>query len=210
MAAPYFGSHPTGIVFNVAEYRLIKDRQEMYTREAAYIHPHDLILGKLAEYGEMFQYRTIWSLANEESFASNKSFLYKQGSISDAWFAPSERTKEFELFVNAISKSPFSDEIKRAKGKQIAKRYLFYCTLNYAFYISNPGMCGHYGIEPKILKRAEIASEMKNFISKSYDILSAASMIDGQSTYKAEMTTYFWAIYAAKPIWDKVKTVIRK
>ena len=48
MSIPYFGSHPTGIVFNIDEYRLIRNRQKLFTREAAYIHPHDLILGQLA------------------------------------------------------------------------------------------------------------------------------------------------------------------
>lgn len=44
MSIPYFGSHPTGIIFNMDEYRLIRNRQKLFTREAAYIHPHDLIL----------------------------------------------------------------------------------------------------------------------------------------------------------------------
>ncbi len=78
MSIPYFGSHPTGIVFNIDEYRLIQNRQELFTRGAEYIHSHDLILGQLSGYGEMFQFKKIWSLAGTESFASNKSFCTKK------------------------------------------------------------------------------------------------------------------------------------
>lgn len=108
MAIPYFGSHPTGIVFNMDEYRLLKNRNCLFTKEAAYIHPHDLILGRLAQYGEMFQFKKIWSLAGTDSFAKNKSFLYKQGTADDAWFSPKARTQEFRLFITDIAASSFN------------------------------------------------------------------------------------------------------
>lgn len=205
MAIPYFDSHPTGIVVNVEEYKLIAERQQMFTKQAAYIHPHDLILGKLSEYGEMFRYKTIWSLADEESFAGNKSFLYKKGSIEDAWFSPKGRTAEFELFIKAISETSFSMTVKSAKAQQIAKRYLFYCTLNYAFFISNPGQTAHYGIQLKKLTRKELAQLAHQFIGKSYEVMNAKGLVGSQAKYKSTMTTYFWATYYGKPVWDKVK-----
>lgn len=48
MAVPYFESHPTGVVFYMDEYRLLENREHLFTKEVAYIHPHDLILGRLA------------------------------------------------------------------------------------------------------------------------------------------------------------------
>lgn len=205
MAIPYFGSHPTGIVFNMDEYRLLKNRQEMFTRESAYIHPHDLVLGKLAEYGEMFQFKRIWSLAGTESFANNKSFLYKKGTIEDAWFSLKARTEEFRLFIAQIAKSSFDLELKKKKATQIAKRYLFYCTLNYAFFISDAGQTAHYGIETKKLSRQELAAIMKGFMNESYEILRSNGLDGNEAMFKNIMTSYFWAIYFGKPVWDKVK-----
>lgn len=207
MAIPYFGSHPTGIVFNVAEYKLLDDRQMMFTKQESYIHPHDLVLGKLAEYGDMFRFKKIWNLADEKSFSENRSFLYKKGSIDDAWFSPVERTKEYELFVKGISKAAFSNRVKALKAQQIAKRYLFYCTLNYAFFISDKGQTAHYGIEPRKLSRKEITECARQFISKSYEIMSAEQLISARWSYQVKMTAYFWVIYFGKPIWDKVKKI---
>lgn len=205
MSIPYVGSHPTGIVFNIDEYRLIQNRQELFTREAAYIHPHDLILGQLAEYGEMFQFKKIWSLAGTESFASNKSFLYKKGTIEDAWFSPKARTEEFRLFIERIAKSSFDLELKKKKAIQVAKRYLFYCTLNYAFFISDAGQTAHYGIEPKKLSRRELAGIMHDFVNESHKILKQNGLDNNGAMFKNVMTSYFWAIYFGKPVWDKVK-----
>ena len=210
MAVPYFGSHPTGIVFNVEEYKLLSDRKQMFTKQAAYIHPHDLILGKLAEYGEMFRFKTIWSLADEKSFSGDKSFLYKKGTIEDAWFSPKGRTIEFELFIKAIIETSFSQERKLAKAQQIAKRYLFYCTLNYAFFISNPGQTAHYGIEPKKLTQKDLSRQAHQFIDKSYETMSAFGLGCNKAKYKRVMMTYFWAIYFGKPVWDKVKNLKKR
>lgn len=206
MAVPYFGYHPTGIVFNVTEYKLLSDRQQMFTKQAAYIHPHDLVLGKLAEYDEMFRFKTILGFADEESFSSNKSFLYKKGTIEDAWFSPKGRTAEFKLFMKAISEASFLQGVKSAKAQQIAKRYLFYCTLNYAYFISNPGQTAHYGIEPKKLSRKELVKLANQFIDNSYETMTAYGLVGMKPRYKSVMTVYFWAIYLGKPIWDKVKS----
>lgn len=205
LAVPYFGSHPTGIVVNVKEFNLLQNRQQMFTRQAAYIHPHDLVLGKLAEYGEMFRFKTIWSLADEESFSGNKSFLYHKGSIEDAWFSPKGRSIEFDLFVKAISESSYSRSVKSEKAKQIAKRYLFYCTLNYAFFISNPGQTAHYGIDAKKLSRRELSKLAHQFIDHSYTIMNQYGLIDSGTNYKVFMMACYWATYYGKPVWDKVK-----
>lgn len=209
MAIPYFGSHPTGIVFNMDEYRLLKNRNYLFTQEAAYIHPHDLILGRLAQYGEMFQFKKIWSLAGTDSFTKNKSFLYKKGTVDDAWFSPKARTQEFRLFIADIATSSFNKELKHAKAVQIAKRYLFYCTLNYAFFISDAGQTAHYGIEPKELTRKELSAIMQKFVDESYQILQENGLGGKEEKYKAMLTSYFWAIYFGKPVWDKVKNLRR-
>lgn len=98
-----------------AFYRLLGNREYLFNKEVVYIHPYDLILGRLAQYGEMFRFKKIWSLAETDSFANNKSFLYKQGTVDDAWFSPKARTQEFKLFVTDIAASSFNKELKRAK-----------------------------------------------------------------------------------------------
>lgn len=205
VAMPYFGSHPTGIVFNMDEYRLLKNRNYLFTKEAAYIHPHDLILGRLSQYGEMFQFKKIWSLAGTDSFSKNKSFLYKQGTVDDAWFSPKARTQEFRLFITDIAASSFNKELKHTKAVQVAKRYLFYCTLNYAFFISDAGQTAHYGIEPKELTRNELSAIMQKFVDESYQTLLENGLGGKKEKYKTALTSYFWAIYFGKPIWDKMK-----
>lgn len=78
MSILYFGSHPTGIVFNIDEYRLVQNRQKFFTREAAYIHPHDLIWGKLAEYGEMFQFKRFGAWPEQSRLPVIKVFCTKK------------------------------------------------------------------------------------------------------------------------------------
>ena len=131
----YMGSHPTGIVFNMERYHSIENRERLFTKQYSYIHPHDLVLGNLAQYGKMFNYHKIWDLAERDSFANNKSFLYKKGSARNAWFAPKERMKEFNMFLDSLCLLNFSQAIKKHKAELIAKSYLYYCTFNYAYYI---------------------------------------------------------------------------
>ena len=96
-------------------------------------------------------------------------------------------------------------ELKRAKVVQIAKRYLFYCTLNYAFFISDAGQTAHYGIEPMKLTRKKLFAIMQRFVDESYRILQEYGMGDKERKYKATLISYFWAIYFGKPVWDKIK-----
>lgn len=131
--------------------------------------------------------------------------MYKKGTAEDAWFSPRARTTEFGLFVEQIAKSSFSVELKKKKAVQIAKRYLFYCTLNYAFFISDAGQTAHYGIEPRKLSRQELAAIMKDFVNESYEILRSNGLDGNKAMFKNMMTSYFWAIYFGKPVWDKVK-----
>lgn len=168
-----------------------------------------MILGRLVQYGEMFRFKKIWSLAETDSFANNKSFLYKQGTVDDAWFSPKARTQEFKLFVTDIAASSFNKELKRAKVVQIAKRYLFYCTLNYAFFISDAGQTAHYGIEPMKLTRKKLFAIMQEFVNESYQILQENGLGGEERKYKAVLIFYFWKIYFGKPIWDKVKKIHR-
>ena len=88
---------------------------------------------------------------------------------------------------------------------QIARRYLFYCTLNYAFFISDAGQTAHYGIEPKKLSRRELAGIMHGFVNESHKILQQNGLDNNEVIFQNMMTSYFWVIYFGKPVWDKVK-----
>lgn len=86
---------------------------------------------------------------------------------------------------------------------------MFYCTLNYAFFISDAGQTAHYGIEPKELTRKELSAIMQKFVDESYQILQENGLGGKEKKYKAMLTSYFWAIYFGKPVWDKVRKLRR-
>ena len=118
--------------------------------------------------------------------------------------------REFELFVKNIVDSPFTQEVKKRKAQQIAKRYLFYCTLNYAFFISDKGQTSHYGIETRKLSRNELFGIAQGFIRKSYEVMKDNNLMHNYRSYNAYMTSYIWTIYYAKPVWDKGKKLFKR
>lgn len=203
---PYFARHPTGIVFNMDVYRTIEERQTLFTKEKANIHPHDLVLAKISEKGKMFRFYKIWNYPDVESFRMNQSFLYKKGTANNAWFSPNERIKEFSLFIQDITTKKFSKNLKAKKAKQISFQYLFYCTFNYSFYVSDKGQTAHYGIEPQLLTRDDLLKIRNWFIEKSYRVFNYNHLKVNKLIYVFEMKMYFWTIYFVKPIWDKIKT----
>lgn len=209
-AIPYKALHPTGIIFRTDLYRSIIDRERYFKKEVSYIHPHDLVLGKLCEYGKMFRYDKIFELADTESFAKNKSFYYKKGTEKNAWFAPSERLKEFQMFIKHLETLPFSREEKKRKAFGIAKTYLYYCSFNYKYYITDFGQTQHYGIEKQIFERKELVRCAEKFITRSIEILCKEGMIQNIILYQIEMRVYFYAIYMMKPLWDFYKKGVKR
>lgn len=207
---PYEASHPTGIIFNVDAFRKIDNRAAFYTKEYSYIHPHDLILGRLCEMGKMFRFEKIWKLANSSSFQNNKSFLYKKGGVNNSWFSPTERIKEYALFLAAIRSSIFPDAIKQAKAYSIAKHYLFYCTINYAYFISDPGQTAHYGIIPQKLSLREIIKEKNNFVSSSYKLMKLNDFQIHKYEYKICMDLYLYNFYFGRLAWRILKNILKK
>jgi len=205
LSIPYRAVHPTGVVFRTDLYRSILRREEYFTKERSYIHPHDLVLGDLSRYGKMFEFYKIYNLADTNSFANNRSFLYKRGSEHTSWFSPEERTKEFELFIIHLSGLDFKEAIKKQKALKIAKSYLYYCTFNYMFYVTDPGQTQHYGIEPQKITGKDLFREMKKYILKSGAILKQNNLIDDVVSYQMKLTSYFWMIYIGKPLWDLYK-----
>lgn len=204
-AIPYKASHPTGIIFRTDLYKAIIGREKYFEKETSYIHPHDLVLGKLSENGKMFRYDKIFGLADTESFAKNKSFYYNKGTEKTSWFAPAERLKEFQMFINHMETLSFSHKIKEKKVIEIAKAYLYFCTFNYKYYITDPGQTQHYGIEMQSFGSKKMINCAEEFIAKSSDILRNQNLLQNVSSYKIKMKTYFYVIYLMKPIWDIYK-----
>ena len=126
MKVPYRASHPTGIIIRNDLYKSIPDREKFFEKDVSYIHPHDLVLGKLSENGKMFCYDKMFELANTESFAINKSFYYNKGTEKTSWFAPDERLKEFQMFIKHMKSLSHSKQIKDKKMIDIAKTYLYF------------------------------------------------------------------------------------
>lgn len=207
---PYKGSHPSGIIFRMDLYKKILNREQIFTKEKSYIHPHDLILGELSKYGRMFRFYKIFGLADKKSFAENKSFLYKKGDDKTAWFAPGERLKEFELFLSSLNQQPFSQMVKKKKAQEIAKCYLYFCTFNYKFYITDEGQTKHYGIKKRIFTRKDMFNSMKKFLDKSSILLKNQNLLDEKKVYERQMTLYFWFVYYGRPFWNLYKKGIRR
>lgn len=205
MQIPYCASHPTGIVFNMDLYRSICNRAEFFKKEVSYIHPHDLILGKLSEYGKMFRYDKIYEFANTESFAKNKSFYYNKGDSKTSWFSPEERLKEFEMFIRHLKQTNFCECIKKRKSFKISRVYLYYCTYNYKYYVTDLGQTQHYGIQPQKFGNKQLIENAILFANKSSLILRKMKIINGTFFYKAKIGLYFIAIFVLKPIWDLYK-----
>jgi len=205
MEIPYKASHPTGVVFRTDLYKTIAEREKIFEKETSYIHPHDLVLGKLSEGGKMFRYNKIFELADTESFAKNKSFYYNKGTEKTSWFAPAERLKEFQMFIKHMENLSFTWQIKEKKAIEIAKSYLYFCTFNYKYYITDPGQTQHYGIEVQPFGRKRMICCAEEFIEKSSGILNEQHLLQNISLYKIKMNTYFYAIYILKPLWDIYK-----
>lgn len=210
LAVPYRASHPTGIVFRTDLYRTISDRKRYFEKETSYIHPHDLVLGKLSECGKMFSYYKIFQLADTKSFANNKSFYYNKGTERTSWFAPAERLKEFQMFIRHLKSLPFSNQIKEQKSIEVAKAYLYFCTFNYKYYITDLGQTQHYGIEKQSFGKRKLISCAEEFIEKSSDILHEQKLLQNVSWYKIRMKAYFYAVYIMKPLWDIYKKGVKR
>lgn len=210
LAIPYNAIHPTGVIFNTNYFHKIPNRDSLYTKEKSYIHPHDLVLGKLCEMGKLFEFEKIWSLAGQESFKANKSFLYKKGDTSTSWFSPGERIKEYELFLKAIEALNFDDSSKTQKVFQISKHYLFYCTLNYAYFLSDPGQAAHYGLEPQKLSFWQMNKVKKQYIYRSLKIQKECNLNLPEIPYHIYMNLYFLTIYLGKPVWNLLKKITKR
>ncbi len=210
MKIPYKASHPTGIIFRSDLYSSISERSDFFKKEISYIHPHDLILGKLCENGKMFSYEKIFELADTESFAKNKSFYYKKGTEKSAWFSPQERLKEFHMFINHLGTLDFSKKVRRRKAIKIAKSYLYFCTFNYKYYITDRGQTQHYGIEKQTFENKMLVECAYEFINKSAVVLQEQGYLINKDIYKMKMCVYFCLICILKPVWDFFKKGVNR
>lgn len=50
---------------------------------------------------------------------------------------------------------------------------------------------------------------MHDFVNESYKILQLNGVDSNEAMFKKMMASYLWAIYFGKPVWDKVKVIIR-
>lgn len=210
LAIPYKASHPTGVIFRTDLYKSIAGREKYFEKETSYIHPHDLVLGRLSEKGKMFRYDRIFELADTESFAKNKSFYYKKGTEKTSWFAPAERLKEFQMFIWHMESLAFANQIKKQKAIEMAKVYLYFCTFNYKYYITDPSQTQHYGIEKQSFGKRKLISCAAEFIEKSSNILHEQKLLPNVSWYKIRMKAYFYAVYIMKPLWDIYKKGVKR
>ncbi len=202
---PYRASHPTSIIFNMNYLKEITNLKQFYTKKLSYIHPHDLVLGHLTEYGGQFNYKKIWSFAESDSFKNNKSFLYGKGDISNSWFSPSQRLREFDLFLKDIRNLSYDNKMKIKKVKKISKSYLYYCTYNYAYFISDPGQTAHYGIKPVKLSFKDLNNLLVNFSNDSYEIIKRNNFKISKINYYINCLLYFYVVSIIKPIWFFLK-----
>lgn len=109
------------------------------------------------------------------------------------------------MFIKHMENLSFTWQIKEKKAIEIAKSYLYFCTFNYKYYITNPGQTQHYGIEVQPFGRKRMICCAEEFIEKSSVILNEQHLLQNISLYKIKMKTYFYAIYILKPLWDIYK-----
>ncbi|BAL82299.1 hypothetical protein SELR_05910 [Selenomonas ruminantium subsp. lactilytica TAM6421] len=144
MNVPFFASHPTGIVFNVDKYREIEDLGDIFDKNNG-IHPHDIILARLSQYGKMFIYtKKVWELASAEFYKKNVSgFESKKTSL---FFEPKERIFELKQNLKAVKILNFADRIKQDKTEQMYRTYLALSTSGYFYFLESEHETAHYGI----------------------------------------------------------------
>ena len=148
MSVPYFASHPTGIVFNTSRYQLLEDLDSIFDKDAG-VHPHDIILGKLSQLGELFIYTdNIWNLASNEFYAMNPSGFEK--SKKSMFFEPNERLYELKQNIIQLGELDFSEDIKQQKIEQMIKTYLGLSTNAYFYVLESDHETAHYGIEKEM------------------------------------------------------------
>ena len=145
MNVPFFSSHPTGMVFNVKKYRELENLAEVFNDHVG-IHPHDIILARLSQYGKMFIYtQKVWELASDEFYKKNASGFQKKNK--GLFFEPAERMFELKQNINEVKQLSFSKQIKENKIKQMYKTYLNLATNTYFYFIESEHETAHYGIE---------------------------------------------------------------
>ena len=173
MNVPFFSSHPTGIVFNVKKYRDLGNLTDVFNDYVG-IHPHDIILARLSQYGKMFIYTNkVWELASDEFYKKNTSGFQKKNK--GFFFEPAERMFELKQNIDEIKRLGFSEKIKENKTKQMYKTYLGLATNTYFYFLESEHETAHYGIARQkfgIVKRIRFAMKILEKFDKEFHFSS--------------------------------------
>lgn len=209
---PYYGYHPSGMVFNLDYLKRINDLDLLFTKEQCYIHPHDLVLSELSKYGRLFIFsKHVWNMASQESFKSNKSFLYHSNTnIESFWFHPTQRLVEYEKFIIHMKKMGYSETANLKCLMRMSRRYLFYCTYNYKNFVTDPGQTSHYGIEQQKVNFRDLCNNTSFFINGAYVIVSKHNFKISKPLFYIELYFYFMCMTLFLPAWHLYKKIIER
>lgn len=197
---PYNAIHPTGVIFNNVYFNELPDIKKIYTKERAYIHPHDLILSRLILKGDAFFYEKIWQLPDSKSFSQNKSFLYQKGNAVNSWFSPQERYKEYLLFIKDLNSIDVSKKIKRKKAYLISIRYLYYSTFNFQYYVTDEGQINHYGINRWNISIFDLIKIKASFVKEARQDLQEEGILSQPFIFSLLLEITFLALCLVIPI----------
>lgn len=146
MNVPYFAVHTTGVVINREAYHKMPGVSRVFSEKYG-MHPHDLILGRLADAGRLFIYTDeIWKYADHEFYKKNISGIQSLNGKSK-FFYPSKRLYELRVFLYELQKRKVSDVIKKQKKEQMIRNHLRLATITYFYYLENDHEAAHYRIE---------------------------------------------------------------
>lgn len=171
MNIPYFAVHTTGVVIKSSEYRKIDGLEEIFTCKFG-MHPHDVILGRLSEKGNLFIYTDkIWQMASPEFYKQNVSGVVNNKDTH--FFEPEERLYELKCFLKELESLKVGKKIKKQKFEQMIRNYLHLSTSGYYYFLESDYETIHYGIEQQklsVIRKYRLAWSILNMFCKELEI----------------------------------------
>lgn len=170
MNVPFFSSHPTGVVFNVKEYKKLQSLDSYFSTGYG-IHPHDIVLALLSQQGKLFIYTDeIWRYASHDFYKNSKSGV----NINNKrlFFEPQERIFELKNNISVLNSMNYSKEIKEKKKRQMYKTYLGLSTNTYFYMVESAHETAHYGIpkeEFSITRRIRFSKKVFEDFKREFD-----------------------------------------
>lgn len=211
MNVPYFAIHPTGVVLNIDSYHKVKGLDDIFSRQYG-THPHDAVLGRLSEKGNLFIYTDeIWRMATPEFYKKNKSG-FEINKKEKFFFAPQARLYECKIFMKELNGLKVPEKNKIEKQKQMIRNYLHLATTGYFYVLESEAETAHYGIKVQklnVIQKYKMSQKIFRLFSKNFIIDDK----EGQKLKRwlaVDMMIPILATYTSKINNKAFRTMLRK